>query len=433
MPGETCRCYAREAFSGNSTASAEGSGSFKATARAAGPAAHGAEGQGPLTQSTTASECAAEGHLTLSRWTVQTQSRGSFTAESGRAPAELHARAWHGHGRGRAPRRRPLCAQSCPTLGGPGDCSPPVSSVHGVFQKEYWSGQPFPTPGDLPNSGIGPVFLVSPPQQADSLPPTSCEAPILHLILAARPAAFTGSETRHAGQIDGISPARGAGQQCPRGGKEGLRVVRRGTPAPAEAGVHLSACDERALGSHVGGAMISCVSSSLTKAQVMTPRRASLQGIWTDPWRTRHPRRAQMGVPLNLRGSQAWWGGQEEPALLCQQNKLLNHSARLSPERGRGESAHRETRSLPSDLLRRALEKSLQSWGCFSFSPETKEQSELCFRPQSTRTAHVGDSSSPRAKKGPGDVFKQHQDVLSVLLRITLLKGTAPPGRVRGL
>ena len=55
--------------------------------------------------------------------------------------------------------------------------------------------------------------------------------------------------------------------------------------------------------------MISCVSSSLTKAQVMTPRRASLQGIWTDPWRTRHPRRAQMGVPLNLRGSQAWWGG----------------------------------------------------------------------------------------------------------------------------
>ena len=29
------------------------------------------------------------------------------------------------------------------------DCSPPGSSVHGIF----WSGLPFPTPGDLPNPG----------------------------------------------------------------------------------------------------------------------------------------------------------------------------------------------------------------------------------------------------------------------------------------
>ena len=63
-------------------------------------------------------------------------------------------------------------------------------------------------------------------------------------------------------------------------------MVRRATPTPAEAGVRLSACDEQALGSHVGGATTSCVSSSLTKAQVMTPSRASLQGVWTDPWRT---------------------------------------------------------------------------------------------------------------------------------------------------
>ena len=33
--------------------------------------------------------------------------------------------------------------------------------------QEYWSGLPFPTPGDLPNPGIEPR---SPALQADSLP-----------------------------------------------------------------------------------------------------------------------------------------------------------------------------------------------------------------------------------------------------------------------
>ena len=37
----------------------------------------------------------------------------------------------------------------------PMDCSPPGSSVHGISQvKEYWSGLPFPSPGDLPDPGI---------------------------------------------------------------------------------------------------------------------------------------------------------------------------------------------------------------------------------------------------------------------------------------
>ena len=31
-------------------------------------------------------------------------------------------------------------AQSCPTLQDPMDCSLPGSSVHGIFQQEYWSG-----------------------------------------------------------------------------------------------------------------------------------------------------------------------------------------------------------------------------------------------------------------------------------------------------
>ena len=37
----------------------------------------------------------------------------------------------------------------------------------GFFRQEYWSGLPFPSPGDLPNPGIEPG---SPVLQADALP-----------------------------------------------------------------------------------------------------------------------------------------------------------------------------------------------------------------------------------------------------------------------
>ena len=37
------------------------------------------------------------------------------------------------------------------------ECSPPGSSVHGVSQQEYWSGLPFPPPGDLPDPGVEPM------------------------------------------------------------------------------------------------------------------------------------------------------------------------------------------------------------------------------------------------------------------------------------
>ena len=40
------------------------------------------------------------------------------------------------------------------TLHDPMDCSLPGSSVHGLSQAEYWSGLPFPFPGDLPNPAI---------------------------------------------------------------------------------------------------------------------------------------------------------------------------------------------------------------------------------------------------------------------------------------
>ena len=38
----------------------------------------------------------------------------------------------------------------------------------GFFRQEYWSGLPFPSPGDLPNPGIESASPVSPALQADS-------------------------------------------------------------------------------------------------------------------------------------------------------------------------------------------------------------------------------------------------------------------------
>ena len=48
-------------------------------------------------------------------------------------------------------------AQSCPALCNPMDCSPPGSME--FSRQEYWSGLPFPSPGDPPGSGIRPASL----------------------------------------------------------------------------------------------------------------------------------------------------------------------------------------------------------------------------------------------------------------------------------
>ena len=52
--------------------------------------------------------------------------------------------------------------QSHLTLCNPVDCNPPGSSSVGFSRQEYWSGLPCPPPGDLPDPGIKPVFLMSP-------------------------------------------------------------------------------------------------------------------------------------------------------------------------------------------------------------------------------------------------------------------------------
>ena len=51
--------------------------------------------------------------------------------------------------------------QSCPTLCGPTDRSPPGSSVHGILQARILEWVVMPPPGDLPNPGIKPVSHAS--------------------------------------------------------------------------------------------------------------------------------------------------------------------------------------------------------------------------------------------------------------------------------
>ena len=58
-------------------------------------------------------------------------------------------------------------AWSCPTLCSPMDCTCQAPPSMGFSRQGYWSGLPFPSPGDLPNPGSEPG---SPAVQADSLP-----------------------------------------------------------------------------------------------------------------------------------------------------------------------------------------------------------------------------------------------------------------------
>ena len=44
-----------------------------------------------------------------------------------------------------------VCAQLCPT---PGAVAPKTPLSMEFFRQEYWSGLPFPPPGNLPNPGI---------------------------------------------------------------------------------------------------------------------------------------------------------------------------------------------------------------------------------------------------------------------------------------
>ena len=57
-------------------------------------------------------------------------------------------------------------AQSCLTLCDPWTVAHQAPLSMGFSRQEYWSGMPFPSPGDLPDPGIKPR---SPTLQADAL------------------------------------------------------------------------------------------------------------------------------------------------------------------------------------------------------------------------------------------------------------------------
>ena len=100
----------------------------------------------------------------------QPQSRGKGR-KTGRAAPACSTPCWTlGSGCRYCLHRMWVCVpQLCLTLTTGTTYSPPGSSVHGIFLQEYWSGLPFPSPGDLPDPGIEPG---SPALQAESLPPS---------------------------------------------------------------------------------------------------------------------------------------------------------------------------------------------------------------------------------------------------------------------
>ena len=66
--------------------------------------------------------------------------------------------------------RARVCAQLCLTLATPWTvvCQAPLSM--GFSRQKYWSGLPFPPPGNLPSPEIESMSLESPALQAVSLP-----------------------------------------------------------------------------------------------------------------------------------------------------------------------------------------------------------------------------------------------------------------------
>ena len=75
-----------------------------------------------------------------------------------------------------------LITQSCPTLCTPWTVAHQAPLSMGFSRQGYWSGFPFPSPGDLPDPGIEPG---SPALQADSLPLCHLGSP-LNVILGVK-------------------------------------------------------------------------------------------------------------------------------------------------------------------------------------------------------------------------------------------------------
>ena len=70
-----------------------------------------------------------------------------------------------------------LVAQLCPTLCDPWTVAHQAPLSMEFSRQEYWSGLPFPSPGDLPEPGIEPE---SPALEADALPSELLGKPQCH-------------------------------------------------------------------------------------------------------------------------------------------------------------------------------------------------------------------------------------------------------------
>ena len=70
-----------------------------------------------------------------------------------------------------------LVAKSCPTFLQPHGLACQICLSMGFPRQEYWSGLPFPSPGDLPDPGIEPRRLHLLYWQEDSLPPSHMGSP----------------------------------------------------------------------------------------------------------------------------------------------------------------------------------------------------------------------------------------------------------------
>ena len=70
-----------------------------------------------------------------------------------------------------------IVAQSCPTLCNLWIVAHRAPLSMGFFRQEYWSGLPFPSPGDLPDLWTEPMSSVSAALQTETLPAESSGKP----------------------------------------------------------------------------------------------------------------------------------------------------------------------------------------------------------------------------------------------------------------
>ena len=80
----------------------------------------------------------------------------------------------------------------------------------GFSRQEYWSGLPFPSPGDLPDSGIEPG---SPALQADSLPSELRGKPVVGANLKVQTAVRWGKKTQIGGRTRAVEEIIGTQSQ----------------------------------------------------------------------------------------------------------------------------------------------------------------------------------------------------------------------------